>query len=110
VGLYGLMAYTVNRRTGEIGIRMALGAERGQIARMVLRETLLLVSSGLSIGIPAAIAASRLISSQLFGLRPNDPFTILAACIVMSAVTVLASYLPARRAASVDPMRALRSE
>jgi predicted permease len=110
VGLYGLMAYTVNRRTGEIGIRMALGAERGQIARMVLRETLLLVSSGLAIGIPAAIAASRLISSQLFGLRPNDPFTILAACVVMSAVTVLASYLPARRAASVDPMRALRSE
>jgi len=110
VGLYGLMAFTVNRRTSEIGIRMALGAERSRIARMVLRESLLLVLCGLAIGIPAAALASRLISTQLFGLRPGDPFTLLATCVLMLGVTAIASYLPARRAASVDPMRALRNE
>jgi predicted permease len=110
VGLYGLMAYTVNRRTGEIGIRMALGAQRGTIARMVLRETLLLVACGLALGVPAALFASRLVASQLFGLKPGDPVTFLIACAGMVAVTMAASYLPARRAASVDPMRALRSE
>ena len=110
VGLYGLMAYTVNRRTGEIGIRMALGAERGRIARMVLRETLLLVACGLAIGVPAAALVSRWIGSQLFGLHPGDPTTFVAACAAMTTVTMMASYLPARRAASVDPMRALRSE
>jgi ABC-type antimicrobial peptide transport system permease subunit len=110
VGLYGLMAYTVNRRTGEIGIRMALGAERGRIARMILRETLLLVACGLAIGLPVAALASRLIAAQLFGLRPVDPVTFSAACLVMAAVAITASYLPARRAASIDPMRALRTE
>jgi predicted permease len=110
VGLYGLMAYTVNRRTGEIGIRMALGAKRAGIARMVLGETLLLLTCGLAIGVPVAVFASRLIASQLFGLKPGDPVTFLIACAVMVAVTMAASYLPARRAASVDPMQALRSE
>jgi predicted permease len=110
VGLYGLMAYTVNRRTSEIGIRMALGAERGRIARMVLRQTALLVACGLVLGLPAAFFASRLIASQLFGLNPSDPVTFLAASAVMAAVTMLASFLPARRAASVEPMQALRSE
>jgi len=110
VGLYGLMAYTVNRRTGEIGIRMALGAQRGRIARMVLRETLLLVACGLAIGVPVAALLSHWIASQLFGLHPGDPTTFVAACAAMAAVTIMASYLPARRAASVDPMRALRSE
>ena len=110
VGLYGLMAFTVNRRTSEIGIRMALGAERSRIARMVLRESLLLVICGLAIGIPAAALASRLISTQLFGLKPGDPTTLFAACILMLGVSATASFLPARRAASVDPIRALRSE
>ncbi len=110
VGLYGLMAYTVNRRTGEIGIRMALGAQRGTIARMVLRETLLLVACGLAIGVPVALFSARFIATQLFGLKPGDPLTFVIACAGMLAVTVAASYLPARRAASVDPMRALRSE
>ena len=73
IGLYGLMAYTVNRRTGEIGIRMALGAQRSRIARMILRETFLLVLCGLVIGVPAALLASRLIAAQLFGLKPGDP-------------------------------------
>jgi predicted permease len=110
VGLYGLMAYTVSRRTAEIGIRMALGAERGSIARMVVGETLLLVGCGLAIGIPSAAFASRLMASQLFGLKPGDPATILGACLAMAAVTLIASYLPARRAASVNPIQALRSE
>lgn len=110
VGLYGLMAYTVNRRASEIGVRMALGAERRQTARMVLRETLVLTIFGLVVGLPAADFASRLIASQLFGLKPWDPVTFLCACLVMAAVTMTASYVPARRAASLDPMRALRAE
>ena len=89
---------------------MALGAERSRIARMVLRESLLLVLCGLLIGVPAASLASRLIANQLFGLKPGDPVTLLAACVLMVGVTAIASYWPARRAASVDPMQALRSE
>lgn len=110
VGLYGLMASTVNRRTGEIGIRMALGAERGRIARMILSESLLLVASGLTLGLPGAILASRLIANQLFGLKPIDPITFSAVCGIMAFVVITASYLPARRAASIEPMRALRTE
>jgi ABC-type antimicrobial peptide transport system permease subunit len=89
---------------------MALGAERGRIVRMILRETLLLIVCGQLIGLPLAVLASHLIASQLFGLRPADPITFLAACAGMAAVALAASYWPARRAASVDPMRALRTE
>jgi predicted permease len=110
VGLYGLMAYTVHRRTSEIGIRMALGADRVRVARMVLSETLLLVVGGLAVGLPGAVFASHLIASQLFGIKPWDPFTFLGACILMAVVTITASYIPARRAASIDPMQALRTE
>jgi putative ABC transport system permease protein len=110
VGLYGLMAYTVNRRTSEIGIRMALGADRGQVARMVLRETLLLVVGGLVVGLPVAFFASRLIASQLFQIKPWDPITFLGACALMMVATMAASYIPARRAASIDPLQALRTE
>jgi predicted lysophospholipase L1 biosynthesis ABC-type transport system permease subunit len=110
VGLYGLMAYTVNRRTAEIGIRMALGAKRARIARMVLGEMTLLLSCGLAIGVPVAIFASHMIRSQLFGVKPGDPVIVLIGCAAMVAVMMAASYLPARRAASVDPMQALRSE
>lgn len=110
VGLYGLMAYTVARRSGEIGIRIALGARRGRIARMVLREALLLIACGLAIGVPAAILTSRLIASQLFGLSASNPITFVIASALMVAVTLLAGLLPARRAASVDPMQALRAE
>jgi predicted permease len=110
IGLYGLMAYAVHRRTNEIGIRMALGAKPAKIARMVLRETLLLVGIGLAIGIPAAIVASRLISSELFGLKPGDPITISTASLATAAIAALAGYLPARRASRVDPMMALRHE
>jgi predicted permease len=110
IGLYGLMAYAVIRRTSEIGIRMALGAERNSIARMIVGETMTLVLIGVALGLPAAIFASRLISSQLFGLRPGDPLTFSAACLLLTLVAVAASYLPARRAASIEPMRALRTE
>ena len=110
IGLYGLMAYAVNRRTNEIGIRMALGAKPAQISRMVLRETLLLVGLGLAIGIPAAMIASRLIASELFGLQSRDPITVLMASLLTASIAVLAGFLPARRASRVDPMVALRHE
>ncbi len=110
VGLYGLMTYAVNRRTGEIGIRVALGARRAQITGMVLRETLLLVLTGLAIGVPAALGASRLIRSELFGLNADDPLTIIMAGFLLASVAALAGYAPARRASRVDPMIALRHE
>jgi predicted permease len=110
VGLYGLMAYAVNRRTNEIGIRMALGARPFEIAGMMLRETLLLVGLGLAIGIPAAIVASRLIASELYGLKPDDASTMALAILVTAGIAALAGYLPALRASRVDPMIALRYE
>jgi len=110
LGLYGVMAYAVSRRTREIGIRMALGAQAGAVLRLVLRETLLLVSIGLAIGLPAALAATRLTRGMLFGLTENDPLTIALATLVMMAIAAMAGYLPARRAAQVDPMMVLRQE
>jgi predicted permease len=110
LGLYGVMAYAVARRTSEIGIRMALGAERRLILRMVMRETLLLVIVGAAIGVPTALASTRFVSSMLFGLAPTDPTTLVTATAVMLAVAALAGYLPARRASRVDPMEALRYE
>ncbi|HXM34336.1 MAG TPA: FtsX-like permease family protein, partial [Pyrinomonadaceae bacterium] len=110
VGLYGIMAHAVVRRTNEIGIRMALGAERRDIVWMVLRESLLLVGAGLLIGVPAAWGAAHLISSQLFGLSPSDPVTLSMAVILLTLVGALAGYLPARKASRVDPLVALRYE
>jgi predicted permease len=110
VGLYGVMAYTVSRRTNEIGIRMALGSGRIQIAGLVLREALLMVLAGLMLGIPAAMATGHLIRSQLYGLGPNDPMTMLFAVCVITGVAVLACYPPATRAMRIDPMAALRYE
>jgi predicted permease len=110
IGLYGVMAHGVARRTNEIGIRMALGARGGNIAWMVLRETLYLVLAGLVIGVPAALLGARLISSQLFGLSPTDPLTLIGAAGVLTVVAVLAGYLPARRASRVNPLTALRYE
>jgi predicted permease len=110
VGLYGIMSYAVARRTNEIGIRMALGAERHDILGMVIRETLIMVALGVAIGIPAALAATRVISSLLYGLKPTDPLTIIVSASVMIAVAAFAGYLPARRATKVDPMVALRYE
>lgn len=110
VGLYGIMAHAVVRRTNEIGIRMALGAERLNIIWMVLKESLLLVVVGLAIGLPASWAAARLISNQLFALSPSDPLTLITAVTLLTIVAALAGYLPARRAARVDPLNALRYE
>ncbi len=110
IGLYGVMSYSVVRRTNEIGIRVALGAARWDVLRLVLQETMLLVAVGIGIGLPVALVSTRLIRSQLFGLEPNDPATICAATLLMLAVSALAGYLPARRAARVDPMEALRHE
>jgi predicted permease len=110
IGLYGLMAHRVARRTNEIGIRMALGAERRSIVWMVMRETMTLVAIGICVGIPASVGAGRLISNQLFGLSPTDPLTIATAAILLTIVAVFAGYLPARRASRVDPIVALRYE
>jgi predicted permease len=114
VGLYGILSYAVARRTSEIGIRMALGAQRANILRMVLREALLLVVSGVVIGIPASFAAARfassLISDLLFGINGTDASTIVLATIVLMVVAVFAGFLPARRAMRVDPLVALRYE
>ena len=110
VGLYGIMAYAVARRTKEIGVRVALGAQQRDILGMVMRETLLLIAIGTAIGLVGSVAATRLVSSFLFGLEPTDPVTIAAATLIMAAVVGLAGYLPARRAANVDPMVALRYE
>jgi len=109
IGLYGLMAYTVARRTREIGIRMALGAERGTVVWLVLREVALLTGVGIAIGVPAALALSRLVASQLFGLSATDPITLIVATVTLAIVGAAAGYLPARRAADVEPVTALRN-
>ena len=110
VGLYGIMAYSVARRTNEIGIRMALGAQQADVLWMVLKDALVMVGIGLAIGIPTALASSRVISSLLFGLSAHDPWTIAAASVVLLGVALFAGYLPARRATKVDPMVALHYE
>jgi predicted permease len=110
IGIYGLISYIVSRRTNEIGVRMALGAARSQVLWMVMRESLWLVTLGILIGVPVALASERLVSTMLFGLRPNDPLTLLAGVAMLLAVATLAGYLPARRASRVDPMIALRYE
>jgi ABC-type antimicrobial peptide transport system permease subunit len=110
IGIYGLMSYVVSRRTNEIGIRMALGAERMHVRWLVMREVLVLVAIGIVIGVPAALLSSRLVASMLFGLRATDGASLLAAVAVMLAIAALAGYLPARRASRIDPMVALRYE
>ncbi|HEY2018802.1 MAG TPA: ABC transporter permease [Bryobacteraceae bacterium] len=110
VGLYGTMSYTVARRTGEIGIRMALGAPRGAVVWMVLRQVFALALGGLAIGIPAAFGTSRLVESFLFGMKPNDPRALAAAVATLLGATILAGYIPARRASRIDPTIALRRD
>ena len=110
LGLYGVMAFMVARRTREIGIRMALGAGQGAVVWMVLRETLTLAGIGVALGLAGACAVTRLIQAQLFGVQPTDLLTMAAASLGIAAVTALAGYIPARRATGIDPMSALRWE
>jgi predicted permease len=110
VGLYGVLSYAVARRTNEIGVRMALGARRGDVIWLVLRDALALVGAGVVIGLLVSFAATKTVSTLLFGLKPNDPLTIAAATLLLLAVAALSAYLPARRASHVDPMAALREE
>ncbi len=110
IGLYGLMSYGVARRTNEIGIRMALGAANANVLWLILREALTLVGIGLVVGVAVSLFTSKTAESLLYGLKPNDPLTILLASLLLLAVALIAGYIPARRAARVDPMTALREE
>jgi predicted permease len=110
IGLYGVMSYSVEQRTGEIGIRMALGADRGSVLAMVLRSAFMQIAIGLGIGIPAAIAAGRALSDQLYAVKPYDPVILAVATLVLGLASLIAAGVPARRAVNVNPTEALRSE
>jgi predicted permease len=110
VGLYGVMAYLVTRRSREIGIRMALGAQSGNVVWLVMREVLVLVAIGVAVGLPTALALSKVVQAQLYGVEPHDPSAILAATLLLTVVALLAGFVPARRAAAYDPVRVLRYE
>jgi putative ABC transport system permease protein len=110
VGIYGVLAYTVNRRTREIGVRMALGAARGRVMRMVLRDGMQAVVPGIAAGVVGALFLSRLIAGLLYGIAPSDPVTFGIVIMVLVIVTLAASLVPARRATMVDPMEAIRAQ
>jgi ABC-type antimicrobial peptide transport system permease subunit len=103
IGLYGTAAYGVARRTAEIGVRMALGAQRGAVMRMILGQVLLLAALGIAIGLPSALEASRLVQSFLFGVKTDDPLTLSSAVGILFGAVMLAGYVPARRASRIDP-------
>jgi putative ABC transport system permease protein len=110
VGVYGVMAYSVTRRTHEIGVRIALGAERGDVLAMVVGEGLVLALSGVAIGIALSLVLSRVLASFLFGVGPHDLATFATVSVALLAATCFASYVSARRATRIDPIRALRHE
>jgi ABC-type antimicrobial peptide transport system permease subunit len=110
IGLYGVTAYSVERRTSEIGIRMALGADRTAVLKLVLAGAFLQVVIGLAIGIPATILGGRAVANQLFGIKPYDPLVLVVTTVVLLAAAFVAAVLPARRAANTEPMHALRTE
>ncbi len=110
VGLYGVVSYEAKRRTNEIGLRMALGASRSDVMRLVMGQTTWIVSAGALLGLLLAVPASRVVANQLFGVEPFDPSTVGAAVALLAAVACAAGYLPARRAARLDPTQALRYE
>jgi hypothetical protein len=110
IGLYGTMAYRVARRTAEIGVRMALGAQRRGVQWMVLRETVVLITIGIVIGLLLSVTSSRLLESRLYGIKSNDALTLSVSTLFLAAVAAVAGYVPAHRASRVDPMVALRYE
>jgi ABC-type antimicrobial peptide transport system permease subunit len=110
VGIYGVISYAVSQRTREIGIRMAIGAQQGDVSRLFVRHGLLLTAVGVVVGIAAAVGLTRLMSALLFGVSPLDLATYVAVAVTLGAIAFLASYIPARRASSVDPVVALRWE
>jgi len=110
VGLYGVMAYTVEQRTNEFGLRMALGANRGHVISMVLRSALWQIGLGLGLGIPLAVLAGKLMKDQLYGVQPWDPVMLVGATVMLALAALIASVAPTRRAATVEPMVALRIE
>ncbi len=110
IGLYGVIAYSVTQRTHEIGVRIALGASRGDVIHMVIAQGARLAAIAIAIGITAAFALSRVLGSLLFGVSSTDPWTFVIVPILLGAVAMLASYLPARRATRVNPITALRTE
>jgi len=110
VGLYGVLAYSVIRRTREIGVRIALGASRSEVLALVLKKAMLIVLLGVTMGLAGAFAGGTLLSKMLYGVAPHDPLLLATACCIIALTAVVAAYLPARRAASIDPMQALRAE
>jgi ABC-type antimicrobial peptide transport system permease subunit len=110
IGLYGVTSYSVERRTSEIGIRMALGANRMNMLAMVLRSAFAQVGIGLAIGIPVTIFGGRLMANQLYGVKPYDPLVMVTTTILLAAAAFVAALIPARRAANTEPMQALRTE
>jgi len=110
LGIYGTLSYSVEQRSQEIGIRMALGADAADLRRMVMRQGLALAGLGMLIGLAGALALSRLITTLLYGVYPNDPLSFAAIALLLTAVAFLATWLPARRATQVDPLSALRHE
>jgi len=110
IGLYGVVSYLVARRRNEIGIRLALGAERGQVVALVMREGARLLAIGIPIGLAASLAAGRSAGALLFGLKPYDPLTLAGAAALLACIAAAATFLPARRASRLDPMSALRDE
>ena len=110
VGIYGIMAYSVAQRTNEIGIRLALGAQPGQVRSMILRESTWLTAAGLVAGVCTALGLTRLVKSMLYEVTPNDPVTLVGGMALLLSVALLATWIPARRAAKVQPMEALRHE
>ena len=110
VGLYGTLAHAVARRTREIGVRLACGAQPGRMVSMVLREAAIVVAIGLAIGLPFALVVGNALRAFLFNVQPGDPLTLAASCLLLTTVALLAAYVPARRASRIDPITALRED